>query len=269
MADNHDHRPGRRDIILKALGAVTLAGLGKASSSVALAADSNASSLVLTPEMTEGPYWVDEELNRADIIYDPTTGTLQEGFPLILVIKVYQVSTGSIASLPNAQVDIWQANALGVYSDETVENTSGEKFLRGYQITNSKGLVHFLTIYPGWYSGRTPHIHCRVRVYDGSSLTYNFTTQFFFDQSITNAVYLTSPYNTRKTQDTYNETDMVYTATDCMTGNEVGSETLLKLVQNAKSISAEVVIKLDLALPNNSTCSTGPGGGPPPPPTGM
>jgi protocatechuate 3,4-dioxygenase beta subunit len=143
---------------------------------------------------------------------------------------------------------------LGLYSDEAAQDTTGQKYLRGYQVTDSNGKVHFLTIYPGWYHGRTPHIHCRVRVYSGSVTTYNYTTQFFFDQTITNSVYATAPYNTRGTQDTYNTTDLFYTADDCMTGNEVGTESMLSLAEGAKYAVASIKVKVDLSLPTNSTC---------------
>src|SRR5258705_4715165 len=52
---------------------------------------------------------------------------------------------------------------LRLYSDESVENTVGQTFLRGHQITDSNGAVTFKTIIPGWYSGRTVHIHVMIR----------------------------------------------------------------------------------------------------------
>jgi protocatechuate 3,4-dioxygenase beta subunit len=245
-----DEKPGRRDLILKIMGAATFAGFASMGKGVSLAA----ATPILTPEETEGPYWVDEQLNRSDIIYDPTDDTFQPGFPLLLLIHVNQVANGVISALPNAYIDIWQCNASGLYSDEAVENTLGQKYLRGYQVTNASGNVHFTTIYPGWYTGRTPHIHCRVRMYSGTTTTYNFTTQFFFDQAITDAVYLTAPYNARGAQNTYNSDDMVYTQTDCMTAAEDGAETMLTLVKDATYAVARVSMLIDLALPKNKTC---------------
>jgi protocatechuate 3,4-dioxygenase beta subunit len=245
----HDHLPGRRDVILKIVGAAGIAGMGKG---VALAASNTA---LLTPEMTEGPYWVDTQLDRSDIIYDPSNDTYQSGFPLLLVIKVYQVSISTgITPLPNAYIDVWQANALGVYSDEASLGTLGQLYLRGYQVTDTDGKVHFTTIYPGWYHGRTPHIHCRVRLYSGSTITYNYTTQFYFEQPITDLVYQTAPYNTHGTQDTYNSTDIFYTANDCRTGNEVGTETMLKLADETTYAVAQISIRLDLNFPTNTNC---------------
>lgn len=258
---SHQHLPGRRDIILKAIGAAGFLGLAKSGTGVALAQTSP--SLVLTPEMTEGPYWVDGQLNRSDLLYDPTTQTIQTGFLLLLNINVYSEVDGKLSPLQGLYVDLWSANANGVYSDEAVEGTSGQLWLRGYQVTDANGYVHFLTIYPGWYSGRTPHVHCRVRREVDGQTTYNFTTQFFFDESITKAVYLTSPYNNRPGQDTFNSTDMIFSAQDCMTGLEEGQEMLLNLTKTVTYAVATIKIRLDLALPTNSTCSTGGGPGGP------
>src|SRR3989442_8415982 len=88
-------------------------------------------------------------------------------------LAVYNYATSGCTPLQNARVDIWHANAVGVYSDEASQNetrssTLNENFLRGYQLSDSSGLVTFTTIYPGWYGGRTPHIHGRIRTYDSS-----------------------------------------------------------------------------------------------------
>lgn len=111
----------------------------------------NQGGIVATPAITEGPYFVDELLNRTDIRSDPTDGTFRAGLPLRLGITVSQLSGGVITPLPGATVDLWQCDALGVYSDVASENTAGQKFLRGYQVTDDHGKVRFLTIYPGWY----------------------------------------------------------------------------------------------------------------------
>ena len=104
---------------------------------------------------------------------------------------------------------------LGAYSDEPAgmgnPNTQGQKYLRGYQVADSHGNVRFLTVYPGWYGGRTVHIHARIRKFVGSTATFNFTSQFFFTDSVSTAIYQrTAPYNTRLNRDTFNSTDMVY-----------------------------------------------------------
>ena len=89
-------------------------------------------------------------------------------------------------------------------------NTSGQKFLRGYQITDENGQVKFTTIYPGWYAGRTIHIHLRVRTYSGSTVLGNFVTQIFFEEPVNNTVLATSNYSRSSARDTTNASDMVY-----------------------------------------------------------
>lgn len=161
--------------------------------------------------MTEGPYWVEEQLNRSDIRADPSTNTIKTGTPLALKINLYQSSANGCSPLANAMIDIWHCDAAGLYSDEAANNTVGQKFLRGFQMTDSNGTVNFTTIYPGWYSGRAVHIHVRVRTYSGSTMIGQFVSQFFFDDSTTDSVFTASPYSTRRTRDTRNANDMVYT----------------------------------------------------------
>src|SRR5205807_1655868 len=113
---------------------------------------------------------------------DVTEG--QQGVPLTLTFHVYQVSGTTVTPVSGARVDIWNANALGVYSDEASEGTTGQTFLRGYQLTDATGTVTFRTILPGWYPGRTPHVHFMVRSLSSSgALTNLVTSQLFFDQS--------------------------------------------------------------------------------------
>ena len=138
---------------------------------------------------------------RSDVRGDPTTEIVQPGLPLRLQINISQLHKNGVTSpLRGAYVDIWQCNALGVYSDEQVENTAGEKFLRGMQVANEFGNVVFTTVYPGWYSGRTVHIHLRVRIYDPTTdtVTYNFVTQMFFNDAVTNRIFSKfGPYKLR------------------------------------------------------------------------
>jgi protocatechuate 3,4-dioxygenase beta subunit len=164
-----------------------------------------ATNCTLTAEKTQGPYWVDEKLNRSNVVSG------QSGVPLTLNIGVYRADS-SCSPYEGAVVDIGHCNADGLYSDESANGTSGQTFLRGYQVTDSNGAVQFTSIYPGWYSGRTVHIHVRVRTFSGSSTTYNFTTQIFFDESTNNAVLATSPYNTRGSRDTTNAQDSIYSS---------------------------------------------------------
>lgn len=159
---------------------------------------------VLTPELTEGPYYLDTNLVRQDI----TEG--RAGLPLRLRVTVNDPTTCS--PLANAAIDIWHCDAQGFYSgvnanspgsdadaDEIAEATNSI-FLRGIQLTDADGLAEFLTIYPGWYRGRTVHIHLMVHVggqADGSSYDGGYIShigQLFFDDTISDEVFLLEPY---------------------------------------------------------------------------
>lgn len=202
-----------------------------------------APSCVVKPEMTEGPYFVDELLNRSDIRIEPSDGSIKDGMLLNLVFHVSDVTNASACvPLPGAQVDVWHCDALGVYSDvsEAGFDTTGLKFLRGYQITDDMGRVEFTTIIPGWYSGRTTHIHFKIRTDPDSDSGYEFTSQLFFDDAFTDAIYQQAPYNEKTaTRDTYNTTDMHYA--------NGGDQLLLSPVLNEDgSYTAEFSIGLDL-----------------------
>jgi len=166
---------------------------------------------VLTLEETEGPYFVDEKLNRSDITSDPSNGSVKEGVPLVLNMTVSTVSGATCTPLSGALVDMWHCDAEGAYSDISggagQANTAGQKFLRGYQTTDANGRVTFQTIYPGWYSGRTVHIHFKVRTAEGLE---SLTSQLFFDEAVTDAVIAQAPYNTRGAPDTTNSNDNIF-----------------------------------------------------------
>jgi len=212
--------------ILAVAGAGVMLGCGggqSAASTTATSTTSTAStgnaSCILTPELTVGPYYVDEKLNRSDLTADTTDTNVTNGVPLTLQMFIMQYSSSGCSALSGAQVDVWHADAGGVYSDESVENTVGQTYLRGYQTTDSNGLVTFKTIFPGWYSGRTVHIHVMIRTFSSSGAqTFEFTTQLFFDPALTLTIMAKAPYNTRGNPDTTNATDSIY-----------NSETLLSL----------------------------------------
>jgi len=166
-------------------------------------------SCVLTAALTEGPYFIDERLNRSDIRADPDTGVVSTGAPLALTFNVSRVSGSACTPLTGAYIDVWHCDAAGVYSDVSGSG-SGRRFLRGYQITDADGVAAFTTIYAGWYSGRAVHVHFKLRLFAGATTSYEFTSQFFFDESLTNIVHATSPYNARGTRNTLNTTDNIY-----------------------------------------------------------
>ncbi len=184
---------------------------GSSSSGSSGGTTTSSSSCLQSTNVTRGPYFIDDRADsniqndvvdssipqRSDIRPDSkgNTGT-QQGLTLTLTINVGSYSSGACTPIANAQVHIWHCNAQGIYSDVQASTNGGgadytsENFLRGYQFTDSNGQVVFTTIYPGWYSGRAVHIHVKVRIFDSSgNVTTEATTQLFFDESVTSAVY--------------------------------------------------------------------------------
>lgn len=164
---------------------------------------------VVKPQQTEGPYFVDEDLNRSDIRED------KAGVPLRLMFRVSQVSASTCAPLAGAVVDIWHCDAEGRYSDVSDRrfNTVGQTFLRGSQVTDAEGTVEFMTIYPGWYPGRTVHVHFTIRGADTAAQQgYEFTSQLYFDDALTDQVDAQAPYSSRGSRDIRNERDLIFQA---------------------------------------------------------
>ncbi|GEM45133.1 intradiol ring-cleavage dioxygenase [Deinococcus cellulosilyticus] len=178
---------------------------------------------VVRPAMTEGPYWVDEKLNRSDVRKDTRTGVVKAGVPLTLVFQVSRVALKTCEPRSGVMVDIWHCDADGIYSDASDRSfdTRGQNFLRGYQLTNAKGEATFKTIYPGWYSGRAVHIHYRLRTLQNGKVTGDFASQLFFDESVTDRVHAVRPYKDKGKRDTPNSSDMLY--------KNGGSQMMLKL----------------------------------------
>lgn len=153
---------------------------------------------IARPEMTEGPYFVDEKLNRTDIRSDPASGAVSDGAPLQLAFRVSRIDGAACTPLAGALVDIWHCDAEGVYSDVRDSggrfDTTGQQFLRGYQVTDASGGAQFLTIYPGWYQGRATHIHFKIRNDPAAQPGFDFTSQLFFDDAQNDQVYTQPPY---------------------------------------------------------------------------
>ena len=163
---------------------------------------------------------VDERLNRSDL------SVTASGQALSLELLVYNTSiTDKCVPVPGAIVDLWTSDATGLYSDEAQLGTQGKTFLRGYQAANADGVVHFLTVWPGWYQGRTVHLHVRVRVpsADGAGFVLNQTTQLFLDDDTSDAIFAAvQPYSARAgKRDTYNKNDHLYS--ERMLMNTTGS----------------------------------------------
>ncbi len=168
---------------------------------------------VARPALTEGPFFVDEKLNRSDIRTDPSNNTTKAGVKLTIKFNIYRTTGTTCTPLSGAYVDIWHCDASGGYSDVSGAgnpNNIGQKFLRGYQISDANGAVEFTTIYPGWYVGRTTHIHYKIRLYNGTSKTYEFTSQVMFDDTLSDSIFQQSPYIVRGASQVRNSNDNIY-----------------------------------------------------------
>jgi len=188
-------RLSRRDV-LRSVGGVGLAAAFGPRALALLEEDAQAASTcLLTPEVTEGPYWVENTLTRRNV----TEG--KRGLPLVIRFTVLNAKT--CKPIKSADVEIWHCDALGNYS---AVNGATTRFLRGHQKSNATGKAEFLTIFPGWYRGRTPHIHMKVNV--GGDTVH--TGQIFFNEKITTAVYKQAPYAGRGPYDTSHARDNIY-----------------------------------------------------------
>jgi protocatechuate 3,4-dioxygenase beta subunit len=176
---------------------------------------------VLTPETTEGPYYISGEKLRRDI----TDG--KPGTRLDLALTVVDAST--CRPIKGATVDIWHCDAGGVYSGFGA-GASNRRFLRGKQKTDAHGVAHFKTIYPGWYPGRTVHIH--VKVYIGGNVVH--TGQLFFSDAVTDAAYRKAPYSRRPNREPRNPGDAIYV--------NGGKRSMLKLTKRKTGYRGSIVM---------------------------
>jgi protocatechuate 3,4-dioxygenase beta subunit len=261
-----------RRTVLKAGGvAITLGAMGQRTM-LAQAQDASSATpaaCVLTPELTEGPFYVESELVRQDI----TEG--KPGVPLRLRIAVTD-QTGC-APLANAAVDVWHCDAQGSYSGISGENPGGAAdtpttdenltttFLRGVQLTDDAGVAEFETLYPGWYMGRTVHIHMKVHVEGTSGRTYEgghvaHTGQLFFDDAISDQVFGTDAYAGRDdAQRLRNDGDNIFGDH----ADEPGFLLELTPVTTgsiADGLLGTITVGVD---PSGTPAATGPGGGGP------
>lgn len=216
----------------------------------------------LTAEQEEGPFYVALERVRDDIVLG------QPGLPLTLQITI--VNKLTCKPIKGAAVDIWQASASGVYSDETSEDTVGQTYLRGVQITDRHGRVTFHTIYPGHYQGRTTHIHAKVHI--GSHVSAHtlsgghvaHTGQMFPPDAVNTEVYARSPYDRETATIVTHAEDRVWT-------EQHGSESQLKVTQLGSRLGKGLNATITLGVNPKATpaavgvSSTGGGGngGPP------
>ena len=182
---------------------------------------SGAVSCVLTPEQTEGPYYIPNEAVRRNI----TDG--RPGVPLLL--RAFVVNASTCKPIKSAAVDIWHADAGGVYSGFG-SGAGNRTFMRGVQRTNAKGLAQFRTVYPGWYQGRTVHIH--VKVHLGGNVVH--TGQLYFPDAVTDAVYRKQPYSSRPNRDVRNAADSIF--------RNGGSKSLLSVKKNSAGVYVATIM---------------------------
>ncbi|MBI5672442.1 MAG: intradiol ring-cleavage dioxygenase [Nitrospirae bacterium] len=231
----------RREILVSA-GAAGAIWLMTGTRSQAQAASDTPQPLCLVrPEQTEGPYFVDERLNRTDIRSDPSNGTISPGTQLALTFDISRVHAGECRPVPNAQVDVWHCDALGIYSDvrDPGFSTVGQKFLRGYQLTDAHGAARFLTIYPGWYPIRTVHIHFKIRTAPMARKRYEFTSQLYFPDELTDRVHTALPYLSQGRRRVRNHQDFIF--------YDGGEQLILKPSITNGGYTATVPIGLELS----------------------
>lgn len=189
----------------------------------------------LTPQAVEGPYYFDPDLVRSDI----TEG--RPGLPLSLSLRI--IESGPCTAIAGARVDVWHADAGGIYSgyadqgDSRSISTEGERYLRGTQMTDGEGVVTFRSIYPGWYPGRTPHIHVKVFLDKRSVLT----GQVYFPDELSQRIYRErEPYSLRPVPDTTNARDGIFRAAE-----REGGGTVLATEDAGPLITASLTIAVD------------------------
>ena len=239
------------------LGAAQTASAEDARATQVLVAGGNVCRM--TPRMVEGPFYFDPDLMRDDI----RDG--RAGVPLKLALKITDGAT--CAPIAGARVDVWHCDAIGHYSaydgqgDDQSVSTKGQKFLRGTQTTGDTGVVHFTTIYPGWYRGRTTHIHFKVLL-DAKAM---LTGQMYFPDALSEYIFTqVAPYNTRSAKrDTLNSTDWI-------AGADGDHITFVDIREEADAYVATLVIGVDRAAAPEASGSGRPPGPPPggPPPGG-
>ena len=182
-----------------------------------------ATTCTVSTELTEGPYYFDVDSIRSDLRED------RQGTVLRLAMRVQRA--GSCAPIGNALVDLWHCDADGVYSGFERASLGGpggpgpgggrtdqHTYLRGAQVTNADGVVEFTTIYPGWYRGRTTHIHTKVHLDRRTMLT----TQLFFDEAVNQAVYSGQPYARHPGRTTFNDSDGIFAHNQVVTARRRG-----------------------------------------------
>lgn len=196
---------------------------------------------VVRPRHIEGPYFVDHALNRSDIRADPRSGEVKYGTLLRLTFRVSHMNDEKCLPLTGARVDVWHCDAGGRYSDteDWQDSTLGQRFLRGFQLTDRRGLASFTTIFPGWYPNRAVHIHFKIRTESKGNSGAEFTSQIYFDDALTDAIHAQPPYAQRGGRKVRNNRDLLYLFR--------GSRLVLPLREEKKGYAGTFDIALDLS----------------------
>jgi protocatechuate 3,4-dioxygenase beta subunit len=197
---------------------------------------------VARPRQEEGPYFVDEKLNRSDIRSDPSDGVIKPGALLALTFNVSTIAGAACAPLAGAIVDIWHCDHEGVYSDvnDPRFDSRGRRFLRGYQATDANGVAKFATVYPGWYSGRAVHIHFKIRSAPIASKGGEFTSQLYFEDAVSDRIHAGAPYAAKGRRDMPNAADGIFT-------RQGGSQLILPVTSTADGYAGTFNIALTTA----------------------
>lgn len=227
----------RRALVLIGSAALGTVGYAEAASGDELA--STMPACVVTPKQTEGPFFIDERLQRSDLRADPAGAAIREGTLLMLTLRVHKVGRSACLPMSGAVVDVWHCDANGQYSGVGQDRggSAKESFLRGYQVTGADGVVRFMTIYPGWYPGRAVHIHFKIRTAASGNRGSEFTSQLYFDDRITDIVYASSIYRRRGRRDVLNNEDGLFRHDD-------GARLLIKPTKTTDGYAANFDIGL-------------------------
>jgi protocatechuate 3,4-dioxygenase beta subunit len=235
----HGRLLSRRKLLalIGAGGAALLTGVKGASS----AQTESAGVCIARPRHIEGPYFVDTGLNRSDIRPDPRSGLVKTGTPLRLTFRVSHLNGARCFPLSGAQVDLWQCDADGLYSDTSdfQASTIGQRYLRGYQMTDRRGIAVFTTLFPGWYPNRAVHIHFKIRTDNGSKERKEFTSQIYFDDDLTDLIHAHAAYAAHGQRKTRNNRDLLFLVR--------GSQLVLPLREEKKGYAGIFDIALDLS----------------------
>lgn len=245
--------PTRREALVRGgLGALGLASSGRGTVSAPDLARDDA------PGLTAGPFRVDEGRNRREVRPDPATGAVQPGPPPGLTPDLASLAAEGTAG---ARVGLRRANRSGNCPDEASRGTSGVGHPRGHQPSNAYGNVRPVATGPR----RISHGHIRARVYDPATLTppYNWTTQPFRDDAITDDDANAAPHNARGARDTTNARDGIFrgASADGTPASDAGPSTLMQLTRDRTRAAGSVPIILDLARASGSSPGGWPSGG--------